>query len=105
MSKPTCLVEECFWKPYWVLCITLCFFQEGQKPIIKKDVQEFLQSKSKSTLGNSYLDYFYLLFVKENNFCAGAIFRKDAIYKCELKEASMQVGYDIASSYTKEVSR
>ena len=39
-----------------------------------------------------------------NDFCAGTVLRKDAIYKCELYEV-LQVGCDIGSSYAKEVSR
>ena len=51
-------------------------------------------------IGISFISF----FENGNDFGADAVFRKDAIYKCDLDEA-LQVGCDIGSSYVKEVGR
>ena len=80
------------------------FFQKSQKSFVNKTFKNFSEASQNRDWAMVIRINFISFFVDGNDFGAGTIFRKDAIYKCELDEV-LQVRCDIGSSYAKEVGR
>ena len=74
-------MSVCFWKPYWVLCITLCFFQKSQKSVVNKTFKNFGEASQNRDWAIAIRISFISSFVDGNDLGAGRVFRKDVIYK------------------------